>query len=100
MNIKCIICNKDFETGISTNQIIYCPYCKKITDSVSDYGFGPIVPCDIYLGDKIIASIPSMKELVSTEFGIKKELSGTYANLEIYREAEKIIDELLNSTNH
>lgn len=93
---RCKKCNKDFEHGISANMIIYCPYCKKITDSICDYGFGPIVPCDVYLGNKIIASMPSMNELVSVEFGIKKVLSGTYANLEIYQEAEKIIDELLN----
>lgn len=93
---KCNNCNKDFKHGISANMIIYCPYCKKCAGSISDYGFGPIVPCDIYLGDKIIASIPSMNELVSIEFGIKKALCGKYANLEIYHESEKIIDELLN----
>lgn len=52
--------------------IIFCPFCKKSTGSISDYGFGSIVPCDIYLGEKIIASIPSMNELISKEFGIKK----------------------------
>ena len=91
MDRKCNYCAKDFSHGISENMIIYCPYCKKCTGSISDYGFGPIVPCDVYLGDKIIASMPSMNELVSVEFGIKKVLSGTYANLEIYQEAEKII---------
>lgn len=96
MNRKCSNCNKEFEHGISTNMIIYCPLCKKSTGSISEYGFGPIVPCDIFLGEKIIATIPSMDELVSIEFGIKKDLCGKYANLEIYQEAEKIIDALLN----
>ncbi len=95
MVTKCIRCNKEFEHENSGNMIIYCPYCKKSAGSVSDYGFGPIVPCDIYLGNKIIASIVSMNELISDEFGIKKSLSGRYENLEIYREAEIIIDELL-----
>ena len=69
MDRKCNNCNKDFKHGISGNMIIYCPYCKKCTGSISDYGFGPIVPCDVYLGDKIIASMPSMDELASMELG-------------------------------
>lgn len=95
MNRKCSNCNKDFEHGISANMIIYCPNCKKNMGSISDYGFGPIVPCDVYLGDKIIASLSSMDEIVSEYFGIRKALCGKYANLEIYHEVEKIIDELL-----
>lgn len=94
---KCIRCNREFEHANTGNMIIYCPYCKKSTGSVSDYGFGPIVPCDIYLGDKVIASMPTMNELVSKEFGIKMTLSGKYENLEIYREAEMIIDEIMRS---
>ena len=85
---KCNNCNKEFEHGISGNMIIFCPYCKKCTGSISDYGFGPIVPCDIYLGDKIIASMPSMTELISKY--------GKYANLEVYYEVEKIIGGLLD----
>lgn len=92
---KCINCNKEFSHGVSGNMIIFCPYCKKSTDSISDFGFGPIVPCDIYLGDEIIASIPAMNELISLKFGLKRALSGKYANLEVYHEAEKIIGELL-----
>ncbi len=93
---KCNNCNKEFEHGISGNMIIFCPYCKKCTGSISDYGFGPIVPCDIYLGDKIIASMPSMTELISKEFGLRRTLYGKYANLEVYYEVEKIIGGLLD----
>lgn len=93
---KCVRCNKEIEHENTGNMIIFCPYCRKSIGSISDYGFGPIVPCDIFLGDKIIASIPSMNELVSEEFGIRKTLCGKYAQLQIYKEAEEIIDELLN----
>lgn len=96
MVLKCNNCGKEFKHGISGNMIIFCPFCKKSTGSISDYGFGSIVPCDIYLGEKIIASIPSMNELISKEFGIKKTLCGKYKNLEIYSEAEKIIGEMLS----
>lgn len=89
---KCSNCDVEFEHGVSGNMIIFCPCCRKSTGSISDYGSGPIVPCDIYLGEKIVASISSMNELVSEEFGIKQELRGKYANLELYHEAERIID--------
>ena len=93
---ECKRCNKEFEHGVSGNMIIFCPYCKKSTGSVSEYGFGPIVPCDIYLGEKIIASMPSVNELILNEFGIKKTLCGNYANLEVYKEVEEIIEEVLD----
>lgn len=93
---KCNNCNKEFEHGISGNMILFCPFCRKSAGSISDYGFGPIVPCDIYLGNKIIASMPSMNELISEEYGIRKALCGSYSNLEVYHEVEKIIEELLN----
>ena len=96
---KCKNCNKEFEHGISGNMIIFCPYCNKCVGSISDYGFGPIVPCDIYLGDRIIATMPSMDQLVSKELGLKKTLHGKYANLEVYTEAEGIIAEVLGMEN-
>lgn len=92
---KCINCSKEFEHGTSGNMIVFCPHCNKLTESVSDYGFGPVVPCDIYSGDRIIASISAANELVSEEFGLRITLCGKYENLEIYSEAGKIIEELL-----
>lgn len=91
MERKCKYCNKVFEHGVSANMIIFCPNCKKSTGSISDYGFGPIVPCDIYVGEKIIASIPTMHKLQSTYLDLDRELSGKYADLQIYHEAEAII---------
>lgn len=93
---SCKYCNMEFEHGISGNMIVFCPYCNKNTDSVSDYGYRAIVPCDIYLGNNITAQITSINKLVSKEFGIQKTLSGEYTNLKIYQEAEEIISEILN----
>lgn len=42
---KCKNCNKKFEHGVSGNMILFCPYCRKCASYISDYGFGPIVPC-------------------------------------------------------
>lgn len=92
---KCNNCNKNFEHGVSGNMILFCPYCRKCAGSISDYGFGPIVPCDVYLGDKIIASMPTMNEFISKEFGIRRTLLGKYADLDVYHEVEEIIAEKL-----
>lgn len=40
--------------------------------------------------EKIIASIPTMHKLQSTYFDLDRELSGKYADLQIYHEAEAI----------
>lgn len=92
---RCRNCNKDFEHGISGNMILFCPYCRKCAGSISDYGFGPITPCDVYLGNRIIASMPTMHELISKEFGIRRTLHGRYTDLEVYHEVEEIITERL-----
>ena len=91
MEQKCNYCGKIFEHGISANMIIFCPHCKKSNGSISDYGFGPITPCDIYLGNVIIGHISRDYFLSSTEFKIQKQLSGKYAKLAVYHEAEDIL---------
>ena len=39
--------------------------------------------------------MPTMNELISKEFGIRRTLLGKYANLEVYHEVEEIIAEKL-----
>ena len=92
---KCNICGTTFEHGVSANMIIFCPNCKKPTGSISDYGFGPITPCNIYLGKILIGQISSDNLLVSNQFKIRKKLSGEYANLAVYQEAEDILKHYL-----
>jgi len=99
MERKCKFCGKIFEHGVSGNMIIFCPNCKKDTGSISDYGFGPITPCDIYLGDKIIGTISKDYFLTSKQFGVQKQLTGRYANLAAYHEAENIIQSYLEKTD-
>lgn len=97
MERLCNNCEKFFKHGVSGNMIIFCPICKKSTGSISDYGFGPITPCDIYLGEKIIGSISKDYILQSACYNFEKKLTGTYANLAVYSEAEEYIKSYLQS---
>ena len=88
---KCNCCRKVFEHGVSANMIIFCPYCKNITGSISEYGFGPITPCDIYLGDQIIGHISNDYFLSSPRFNIQQKLTCGYKDLAAYQETEDIL---------
>lgn len=80
------------------NYIVFCPDCRKFITSISDYGFGPIVPCVICLGKEIIGTISEGSEgyiLSSKTFGLNITLKGGYRDLAAYQEAEEIIQKYL-----
>lgn len=99
MEEKCNSCGEKFIHGISANMIVFCPHCRKTTGSVSDYGFGPITPCDIYLGDQIVGHIIGRNSgeyrLVSDHFGLDMKLSREYKELSVYHEAEDVIEKMI-----
>lgn len=104
MNYTCK-CGKPFTAEVKgSGVIIICPYCNHVVTSISDYGYGPIVPCNIYVGMEIVATIENMKESGTGEYWLKSEkykidhkLSGGYADLRCYTEAEKYLEEWLAS---
>lgn len=91
---KCKQCNHEFEYEISSNLIVFCPYCKKYAFLLCEYGFGPVVPCKILLGQEEIATVTyhdrnnSIYRYDSDKFHIHKVLAKTY--LEALLEAEDI----------
>lgn len=89
--ITCRFCDNKFEHGISGNMIIICPQCKKTVNVVCDYGFGSIVPCDIYAGKEIIGTINNGYRLISEKYDIDIQLKSEYKNMAFYQEAEEII---------
>lgn len=91
MKRKCKCCGKVFEHGVSANMIIFCPYCKQPTGLISDYGFRPITPCDIYLGGQIIEYISLDYMLISSKFDIHTKISSGYKDLAVYQQAEDIL---------
>lgn len=94
----CKHCGQAFDYDISGNDIYFCPYCKKATDCVCDYGFGPITPCTVWLGPEPVAEITGWHQYIlsSQRFGFTKLLKGGYADLAVYTEATEIIARCIN----
>lgn len=91
---KCKQCNHDIEYEISGNFIVFCPDCRKYAFLLCEYGFGPVVPCKILLGQEEIAMVTyhdrnnSIYRYDSDKFHIHKVLAKTY--LEALLEAKDI----------
>ncbi|MBO6129409.1 MAG: hypothetical protein J6P79_11005 [Pseudobutyrivibrio sp.] len=97
--LECKTCGNTFSSPAAGNAIYLCPKCKAYVSCICDYGFGPITPCSIFLGEEEIATIIEPERLKyklhSDELGIDIMLTKGYKNLEVYKEASSIIDEAL-----
>ena len=97
--LECKHCGYSYSAPITGNDIYLCPKCKTYISCLCDYGFGPIVPCNIFLGENIIATIEEHKrleyQLKSDALGIDIALTKGYKNLEVYHEASDIIIDAL-----
>jgi len=56
-HIRCKECNYEINYNPSVNFIIFCPNCLKHTYLECEYGYGPVVPCSIFLGEKEIGTV-------------------------------------------
>lgn len=70
-----------------------CPNCFSCAGYICEYGFGPITPCKILLGDKEIGIIDgdTTYHLRSLMLGIDQDLEKDYKDLAVYKEAADII---------
>ena len=50
--IICDKCSQQYNINLSANLIVICTKCKCGIYSECEYRYGPITPCDIYLGDE------------------------------------------------
>lgn len=93
---RCKDCGCEFEISKHPlgNIVVICPKCKGYIGSVSDYGYGPIAPCDVYIGEEIIGKITEEKQgyrFDSEKLGIGNLLDGKYADLECYKDAAALV---------
>ena len=98
-NVKCRKCEREYLVPLRANFMFFCPECKEYNGCECDYGFGPITPCAIFVGDKEIGKITKgeniVYELHSKEYGIDIKLTKGYENLNVYDEVVSIIKEYL-----
>jgi uncharacterized protein (DUF302 family) len=91
--VKCKVCNHEIYYEPCANFIIFCPKCFKYTFLECEYGYGPVVPCHIYLGEKEIGIVTEIKYkyFLQTQYSDEKiKLKKTY--LEALKEAITIIE--------
>ena len=103
--LECKQCGHSYSGPTTGNDIYLCPKCNAYVGCLCDYGFGPIVPCNIFLGEKKIAKVEYRNrtkteyKLKSDTYGINIPLTKGYKNLEVYDEATKIITEAIKGIN-
>lgn len=92
----CPKCNADVEYELSANFMVFCPHCRSYVLLECEYGYGPVVPCNILLGAKKVAEVvtcdsynQSQYVLQSEHFGIHIILKNMY--LDALLEAKDII---------
>ncbi len=99
MHAECDVCFSVYESDEpSDNFIVFCPKCKKRIFSSSMQGKGPVIPCDIYLGNKKtgLITIKGMSyRLIAHEPPVDVVLSEPTTDLRIYDEASRIYSDRL-----
>ena len=100
--LKCNNCKYTYSAPTTANAIYICPNCNKYAGCECEYGYGPITPCNIFVGEKEVAVIEAVKMegptsyyLQSDILELKKVLRKGYSNLEVYKEAAEIIEDYL-----
>lgn len=92
-NVNCKKCGNDYKVPLTANMISICPQCLTYNYCECEYGFGPITPCYIFVGDKEVAQITGNinYHLDSDELGIHMVLKQKYADLAVCKEATEIV---------
>ena len=65
--INCNNCNIEFEINYDSPEnehttYIICPKCKKQVYASSDFGFGPVWPANMYLGNKLLLTVTFLSD--------------------------------------
>lgn len=94
-DVTCIYCDATFSVEACANFTVICPCCKRSIYLECEYGYGPVTPCRIYLGEEIAGVVESQKAKYHLNMKHKKiRLTKTY--LDAITEAEKIVKKRLH----
>lgn len=98
-DLECIYCNTKFQVERCANFTVICPCCKRSIYLECEYGYGPVSPCRIYVGETIVGIVESSKTNYYLEINHKRiYLLKTY--LEAIYEAEEAVKKYLNISRH
>ncbi len=100
IEIHCKCCGIKYEVEGCANFMTFCPDCNSTNFMECEYGYGPVVPCRIYHGDKVIGIVNNdskerMKYRIDLDvFNVHKILNNRY--LEALEEARDMVIDLLD----
>lgn len=95
----CIACQSSYEFEGSANLLAFCPHCKQFDYMECEYGFGPVVPCRIYVGSEWIGTVTYDDQRQLTyrldceQYHIHQRLEATYLDA-IYEARDLIVKHL------
>ncbi|MDL2235683.1 GNAT family N-acetyltransferase [Christensenellaceae bacterium OttesenSCG-928-L17] len=93
---KCKECGCRIDYTPHANFILFCPACRQHAYLECEYGYGPVVPCRIFLGEEEIGLVTKEEAhhcLQTIYHSEKTKLTSTY--LEALEEAIAIVTDLL-----
>lgn len=95
--IECKYCDTKISYKKSANFIVFCPNCKRDICLECEYGYGPVTPCPILLGNEKIGTVNvDENNKYFLEYGFEKiMLNESY--LDALREATEIVKEKISS---
>ena len=94
---ECKYCGTKISYQLSANFIVFCPKCKRNVLVECEYGYGPVTPCNILLGDEKIGTV-NVNDRNKYYLDYQSEkimLDKTY--LEALQEATEIVREKIHS---
>lgn len=97
---RCDKCGFEYEYEGFANLIVFCPCCNEYDYLSCEYGFGPVVPCRIYHGNKVVGLVSYNGDsqrsyrIDSDVFNLHNVLEHSY--LEALYEARDMLSELIN----
>ena len=98
-SIICQECDYEISYIQCVNFIVFCPNCLKQSYLECEYGYGPVIPCHILLGEKEIGIITKRgyTYVLQTQYSDRViKLEKEY--LEALKEAAEIIKGMLEAT--
>lgn len=86
-------CDTIFERKQYANYSVRCPHCHRLLEHLSDYGFGPVTPFHILVGNEVVGVVDEDADYYLNFQGARIKLKERY--LKAVEEAEQyIVDKL------
>lgn len=95
--IKCKYCNCEVSYAAYANFIVFCPKCKREIHFECEYGYGPVTPCVILLGEDYFGKVTknNKNEYLLEIMLRRKKIKLMRSYLEALYEAREIVGNML-----